>query len=126
MLGNFRIFGSYSTDKLMDSFVFYSQVLGMETELLSEEMMHLKAPASSPVVIYHKDDHQPSGYTVLNIQVKGIRTIVERLMDEGVVFDNIGEARRRYYAEDVIHNLNNSLVAWTKDPGGNIIALIEG
>ncbi|MGB3466951.1 MAG: VOC family protein [Cyclobacteriaceae bacterium] len=110
----------------MECFIYYSEVLGMDTELINEEIIHLKAPASSPVVIYYKADHQPANFTVLNIQVKGIRTIVEQLLAKGEKFDKPGTDFRQTYAEDVLVNLNNSLVAWTKDPGGNIIALIEG
>lgn len=124
MLSNSNPFPSYSTNKLLDSYLFYKDLLGMEVELINDEFIHLKTPEASPVVIYYKEAHRPADFTVLNFPVSDIETVVDSFTKKGIVFEQF-ETPIKTDEKGISWDDNGSHIAWFRDPGGNIIALIE-
>ena len=43
MLTETNPFSSFSTDKLLDSYLFYKDLLGLEVELVNDQFIHLNA-----------------------------------------------------------------------------------
>ena len=124
MLANSVVYSSFSTDRLLDSFLFYKEVLGLEAELVNDRFMHLRLPGDHLHVVYQKEDHQPANHTVLNFQITEIEKAVRHLQKKGVKFlqyEKPIETDERGISWDD----NGSHLAWFKDPGGNILALIE-
>jgi predicted enzyme related to lactoylglutathione lyase len=118
------LYSSFSTDQLKESHTFYTEVLGLETELIGDRFLHIFPTEGHPIVIYWKKEHKPATYTALNFQVQDIRQKVEDLKSKGVSFLRYEEP----FETDSDHislDENGSHIAWFKDTGGNILALIE-
>jgi catechol 2,3-dioxygenase-like lactoylglutathione lyase family enzyme len=124
VLENSIAFQSLSTDKYTESFDFYRNKLGLRVEEVRDGFLHVQLPGGNVMVVYHKTDHSPSGSTVLNFQVDDIEHVVGKLSEKGVVFlqyDVPFETDKKGISWDE----NGSHIAWFKDPGGNIMAIIE-
>jgi len=124
MLSKSSAFSSFSTNKLIDSYSFYHELLGLDVELVDEKFIHLSLPGGSVHVIYYKADHRAADSTVLNFQILGIANIVEQLSQKGIIFLQYGEPFNTDN-NGISWDEQGSHLAWFKDPGGNIIALIE-
>ena len=86
-------------------------------------MLTLKFPGGHTVLIYPKDDHQPATYTVLNIEVDDIDAAVDKLTGAGVTMEQYGEGAGQ--DERGIAREYGPPIAWFKDPGGNILSVIQ-
>ncbi|MEM9681007.1 MAG: VOC family protein [Bacteroidota bacterium] len=117
-------FSSFSTNDLSLTYNFYREVLGLEVELIDNRFLHLYLPSGSYVVIYTKNNHRPSSYTVLNFQIKDIESKVDELSRKGVKFEQYGPPIKTD-AKGISWDDEGSHIAWFKDPGGNILGLIE-
>jgi len=124
MLNNSTIFSSFSTDKLFETHAFYTEILSLETELIEDRFIHVFPSSGEPVVIYYKPNHSPADFTVLNFQIKDIALIVKGLTEKGVDFLQYDDPIRTD-ASGISWDDEGSHLAWFKDPGGNILALIE-
>ncbi|MEM9389686.1 MAG: VOC family protein [Bacteroidota bacterium] len=118
------IFTSYSTHLLKETNQFYNQILELETEIVKERFIHVYLSNGEPLVIYLKANHQPATCTVLNFQVMDIAEAVKGLKAKGVQFLSYDEPIKTDQ-QGISWDDNGSNLAWFKDPGGNIIALIE-
>ena len=117
-------FFSFSTNLLNESKIFYEDILGLETAIVEDRFLHVQLPYNQPLVIYYKVNHQPASYTVLNFQVTGIQNIVNEMGNKGVVFEQYDPPIQTDEA-GISWDDEGSHIAWFKDPGGNILALIE-
>jgi hypothetical protein len=116
---------SFSTNKLVDSFLFYQDILGLNVELINEKLLHLYLPTGDVVVVYYKEDHKPAEFTILNFEVKKLTRVVRKLSRMGINFDVPDNSKYPHKPVDTITETEGSKVAWLRDPGGNIIALVE-
>lgn len=129
MLKNSKAFSSYSSDDLDKTKAFYGDVLGLDVSFLEMEGMpqeywplSFRAGSGIDVMIYPKPDHEPATFTVLNFLVEKIDAAVDELAARGVRFEQ--------YGGDIetdakgIHR-GGPLIAWFKDPAGNVLALIQ-
>jgi len=124
MLNNATTFTSFSTSRLFETYQFYKDVLGVEVELVDNRFIHLYLTKEHPVIIYHKEDHVPARYTVLNFQITDIGSIVDELSKKGIEFLQYEEPIKTD-AKGISWDKYGSHLAWFKDPGGNIVALVE-
>ena len=115
-------FSGFSSNDIAKSKEFYSGTLGVE---VTEEngMLTLHLAGGGRVMIYPKDNHEPASFTVLNFPVEDIDQAVDRLTTAGVEFE-----RYEGFGQDErgIARDNPPLIAWFKDPAGNILSVIEG
>jgi len=121
MLHFSKIFSSFSVDDPEKAKDFYTKVLGLK---VSEDMgllLHLNG--GHEVLVYPKTNHTPATYTVLNFLVDDIEEAVETLKDQGVQFE--------HYEGDIetdemgIYRGKGPLIAWFKDPAGNILSVLQ-
>jgi catechol 2,3-dioxygenase-like lactoylglutathione lyase family enzyme len=115
-------FSGFSSNDIAKSKQFYSETLGLE---VTEEngMLTLHLAGGGKVLIYPKDNHEPASFTVLNFPVADIDTAVDGLIQAGVKFERyegMGQDERGIARE------NPPLIAWFKDPAGNILSVLEG
>lgn len=101
---------------------FYSEVLELQ---VAEDhgMLHLTLPGGTVVLAYPKEDHEPAVFTILNLVVPDLRAAVDELVTRGVAFE-----RYEGFEQDergIARGMGPD-IAWTTDPGGNVIALMEG
>ena len=75
------------------------------------------------IFVYPKDDHEAATFTVLNFRVEDIDEAVDELTDRGVTFESYkGELKTD---EKGIFRGGGPLIAWFKDPAGNVLAVIQ-
>ena len=124
MLAQSMVYSSFSTHKLLETYTFYTDILGLKAKLVKGRFIHLYLPGGHTHVIYFKANHQASESTVLNFQVNDIAQIVDTLSAKGVTFLQL-DAPFQTDSKGISWDDDGSHLAWFKDPGGNIIALIE-
>jgi catechol 2,3-dioxygenase-like lactoylglutathione lyase family enzyme len=123
MLGNSKAFSGFSVNDVPRAQQFYGETLGLK---VSEEngILWLHLPGDRKTLVYPKDDHTPASFTILNFPVDDVEAAVDALKERGVRFE-------RYEGTDVetdekgIFRGGGPLIAWFKDPAGNVLSVIE-
>lgn len=119
-------FGGFSTNNLAASKQFYESI-GV---VVSQDSMGLKLSLEGgvEVFVYEKDDHQPATYTVLNFVVEDIDSAVDELVAAGVSMERYDEMPAPQDERGVLRGKEANMgpnIAWFKDPGGNVLAILE-
>ena len=124
MFKNTSAFGSYSVNDLPKARKFYNEVLGFE---VSEPMGQLSFRLSGghEVFIYGKPNHEPATYTVLNFRVDDVEKAVDELSSRGVVFEIYNYPELKTDAKGISRDNGGPVIAWFKDPAGNILSVVE-
>ncbi|GAC1370892.1 MAG: VOC family protein [Candidatus Saccharimonadales bacterium] len=118
-------FSGFSVDDLAAAKAFYSLTLGLETTA-EMGLLRLDLATGGKVIVYPKPNHQPATYTVLNFPVDNIDAAVKDLAAKSIAFE-------RY---DGMHQDEHGIsrgraagqgpdIAWFKDPGGNIVSVLQ-
>jgi catechol 2,3-dioxygenase-like lactoylglutathione lyase family enzyme len=123
VLENSQAFSGFSVDDIPAAKDFYSETLGLE---VSEEngMLTLHIAGGHPVLVYPKPDHEPATFTILNFPVAEIEPAVDGLAERGVGFERY-EGTEVETDEKGIFRGGGPLIAWFKDPAGNVLSVIE-
>jgi catechol 2,3-dioxygenase-like lactoylglutathione lyase family enzyme len=123
MLANSKAYSGFAVDDLGNAQEFYGDTLGLRTEVLEENMlMTLHLAGDRPTLVYVRPDHKPADYTILNFPVDDVDAAVDELDSRGVSFE-----RYEGFEQDEkgIHRGGGPLIAWFKDPAGNVLSLIQ-
>lgn len=123
MFKNTKAFSGFSVDDVSKARRFYGETLGLE---VSEEdgLLTLHIAGDRPTLVYPKPDHTPASYTILNFPVDDVEAAVDELTRRGVSFE-------RYVGTPVetdekgIFRGGGPLIAWFKDPAGNVLSVIQ-
>jgi predicted enzyme related to lactoylglutathione lyase len=122
VLKDSKAFSGFSVDDLPKAKQFYGGTLGLEvSEARGLLTLHLAGGAT--VLIYPKQNHTPAAFTVLNFPVADIEKAVERLTERGVHFERY-EGTLKTDMLGVFRG-GGPLIAWFKDPAGNILSVLE-
>jgi len=116
-------FSGFSTDDIPAAQAFYSQKLGLD---VSEEngMLFLHLAGGKNVLIYPKGPaHTPATYTVLNFPVEDVAATVSELRGRGVEFEKYAGTPVET-DDDFVFRGGGPLIAWFRDPAGNILSII--
>ena len=124
MLGATKAFGSYAIDDLQQARRFYEETLGVGTTVMSEEfgVMSLNLAGDPDPVLYVKPDYVAANFTVLNFPVDDIDAAVDELAGRGIVFERYEGMPQD---EKGVMREAGPLVAWFKDPAGNILSVMQ-
>lgn len=127
MLKDSHAFSGYSTNDIEAARHFYSEILGLEvTDPYDMGMVELTFPGGGHVIIYPKDDHAPAAFTVLNFPVDDIDKTVDELTAKGVVFERYeGFEQDEKGIARTADPQQGPDIAWFKDPGGNILSVLQ-
>lgn len=125
-----RAFSGFSVDDIAKAKAFYGKTLGMEvSEVEMDDMpdeyrpLALHVAGGNDILIYPKPNHVPATYTVLNFPVPDVEKAVDELVKRGIRFEQ--------YEGDIktdakgIHHDGGPVIAWFKDPAGNILSVLE-
>lgn len=121
MFTNTKAFSGFAVDDVQAARAFYGDTLGLKT---SEEndILTLHIADDRPTLVYPRPGHTPAEYTILNFPVDDIERAVDDLAARGVEFE-------RYEGFDQddrgIHRGGGPLIAWFKDPAGNVLSVLE-
>ena len=118
-------FSSFAVPDLDAARTFYADKLGLAVTTGSETgMLELKVGSGQPVLVYHKPDHRPAVFTVLNFPVPNIDRAVADLEAAGVEMEryDMGDAEPDDHG---IYRGQGPAIAWFTDPAGNILSVLE-
>ncbi len=122
MLKKSKAFSGFSVDDIKKAKGFYQRTLGLQVRDNPMGSIELHIEGGNTILVYPKSDHRPATYTVLNFPVKDIEVAVDGLSEKGVVFEQYKELDTD--EKGISHN-EGPLIAWFKDPAGNILSVIE-
>jgi predicted enzyme related to lactoylglutathione lyase len=116
-----QAFSGFSVDDIDAAKQFYGQTLDLDC---SEQngLLFLHLACGRDTVVYPKADHTPATFTILNFPVSDIEQTVEALAALGVTFERyegLGQDERG------IARAGGPLIAWFKDPAGNILSVLQ-
>ena len=129
MLGNqplrkSKAFSGFSVNDTQKARQFYGGTLGLDVEDGDEPgVLALKLGSGAPVFIYPKPNHTPATFTILNFPVDDIEEAVDELAQRGVHFEQYGGELKT--DKKGIFRGGGPLIAWFKDPAGNILSVLE-
>ena len=123
MLANAKATSGFAVPDTAEAKRFYGETLGLEVAVLSEEngVMALKLTGGD-VFLYRKADFTPATYTILNFEVDDIDAAVDELTSRGVSlerYDGFDQDERG------IARGPGPMIAWFKDPAGNILSVLQ-
>jgi predicted enzyme related to lactoylglutathione lyase len=125
VLGSSKAFSGFAVDDIGKAKEFYGDTLGVNTSIVDEQngLMALKFEGSRDVLVYLKPDYVPATFTVLNFPVDDIDKTVDELSSRGVHFEKYGADFGQ--DEKGISRGQGPLIAWFKDPAGNILSVLQ-
>jgi hypothetical protein len=87
-------------------------------------MLKLQISSGTKVLVYPKPNHTPATFTILNFPVKDVESAVDELSGKGITFEkyDYGDIKTD---EKGIFRGGGPLIAWFKDPAGNILSVIQ-
>jgi catechol 2,3-dioxygenase-like lactoylglutathione lyase family enzyme len=122
-LSGSKAFSGFSVDDLDRAREFYGTVLGLG---VTEEngSLNLRLGDDTHVFVYPKDNHEPATFTILNFPVPSVDAAVDELTAAGIrfeLYDGMGQDER-----GISRDPRGPVIAWFKDPAGNILSVLEG
>lgn len=124
MFKDVKAFSGYSANNIPAVKKFYADVLGLNVKDGIEGLIELHIAGSSPVIIYPKPNHEPATFTVLNFPVPDVEKAVAELKGRGVTFESYNLPNFKT-DDDNIFRGGGPLIAWFKDPAGNILSVLQ-
>ena len=118
-----RAFSGFSVDDVEKARNFYGEVLGLKTSEGVEGTMTIHIEGGSEILVYPKKNHQPASFTILNFPVTDVEATVDQLIARGVQFEHY-DGELKTDPKGIFHG-GPVLMAWFKDPAGNIVGVIE-
>ncbi len=118
-----KAFSGFSVDDIQKAKAFYSQTLGLEVSEMNG-LLNLHLAGGSNILIYPKPNHTPATFTILNFPVDNIEQAVAELTKRGVRFEIYNEADLKTDEKGIFRG-GGPLIAWFKDPAGNILSVLE-
>jgi catechol 2,3-dioxygenase-like lactoylglutathione lyase family enzyme len=123
MLANSEAFSGFAAPDLAQAKQFYGETLGLNVSGQPEEgALTLELAGGRNVLVYIKPDHAPATYTILNFPVGDVEGTVDALAARGVKFEKYEGFEQD---EKGILRGQGPLIAWFRDPAGNILSIIE-
>jgi catechol 2,3-dioxygenase-like lactoylglutathione lyase family enzyme len=121
MFENTRAFSGFAVDDVDRAQAFYGDTLGLRTSV-SDGILTLHIAGDRDTIVYPKPDHEPAGFTILNFPVDDIEAAVDALVARGVVFERYPGLP----ADDRgIMREGGPLIAWFRDPAGNVLSVLQ-
>jgi catechol 2,3-dioxygenase-like lactoylglutathione lyase family enzyme len=128
MFKDSKAFSGFSVDDIEKAAKFYGETLGLEItrQEMGVMLLSLKIPGNNNnILIYPKPNHQPATYTVLNFPVDNVEKAVDELTAKGVQFEHYDYEQLKTDAKGISRGNGGPIVAWFKDPAGNILSVLE-
>jgi catechol 2,3-dioxygenase-like lactoylglutathione lyase family enzyme len=123
MFENTKAFSGFSVDDVSKAKQFYGETLGLR---VSEEngLLTLHLAGDRPTLVYPKPNHTPASFTILNFPVDDVEGAVDALTERGVRFEHY-EGTEIETDEKGIFRGGGPVIAWFKDPAGNVLSVIQ-
>ena len=123
MFKNTKAVSSFSVDDLQKAKRFYSDTLGLDVTEGSMGILNINLAGGGKIFVYPKPNHMPATFTVLNFPVVDVEKTVDELTALGISFEHYdGQIKTD---EKGIARGGGPVIAWFKDPAGNILSVLE-
>jgi len=119
MFEHTKAFSGFAADDIPAAREFYSTTLGLRVSE-ANGMLTLHIEGDRDTLIYPKPGHVPATFTILNFPVEDIEATVDELVARGVAFEHYD-----WVDERGINRQGGPLIAWFKDPAGNILSVLQ-
>jgi catechol 2,3-dioxygenase-like lactoylglutathione lyase family enzyme len=123
MLRDSKAFSSFSVNDIQKAKDFYGRTLGLEVSE-SEGLLRLQLAGGTNVLIYPKSNHAAASFTILNFPVDNVEKAVDELTKRGVRFEIYDEPNLKTDRKGIFRG-GGPVIAWFKDPAGNILSVLE-
>jgi catechol 2,3-dioxygenase-like lactoylglutathione lyase family enzyme len=123
MLADSKAFSGFAVPDLAKAREFYADTLGLRVSGDEQDgALTLHLAGGRDVLVYIKPDHAPASYTILNFPVEDVEGTVDALTARGVRFEQYDGIEQD---DKGINRGEGPLIAWFRDPAGNIFSIIE-
>jgi catechol 2,3-dioxygenase-like lactoylglutathione lyase family enzyme len=123
MLEKSKAFSGFSVDDTQRAKGFYSRTLGLEVSE-SHGLLTLHLAGGTTVLIYPKPNHVPATFTILNFPVDSVDQAVDELAKRDVRFEIYNQPNFKTDERGIFRG-GGPVIAWFKDPAGNILSVLE-
>jgi catechol 2,3-dioxygenase-like lactoylglutathione lyase family enzyme len=123
MLKGSQAFSGFSVDDIDRARQFYGETMEMEISVVMHGLLNLQLPGGGHILVYPKPNHTPATFTILNFPVDDIEAAVDELKKRGVHFEHYDAPMKT--DEKGIFRGGGPLIAWFRDPAGNILSVIQ-
>lgn len=124
MLKESKAFSSFSVNDIPKAKEFYGRMLGLEISE-SNGLLSLRLGGGNTVLIYPKPNHVAATFTVLNFPVNNVEQAVDELTKRSVRFEIYNEPNLKTDEKGICRGGGGPVIAWFKDPAGNILSVLE-
>jgi catechol 2,3-dioxygenase-like lactoylglutathione lyase family enzyme len=124
MFEHTRAFSGFAVDDVAAARRFYGETLGLRVSDGEMGILTLHIAGDRDTIVYPKADHEPAGFTILNFPVEDVEEAVAQLTARGVVFERYEGTEVETDAHGIFRG-GGPLIAWFKDPAGNVLSVIE-
>ncbi len=125
MFENTKAFSGFSVDDAQRAKAFYGETLGLRVSEQSQPgLLFLHIAGDRDTLVYEKPDHVPASFTILNFPVDDIEKAVDELAERGVRFERYAGSEMETDEKGIFRG-GGPLIAWFKDPAGNVLSVIE-
>jgi len=118
-----KAFRGFSVKDIQRAKEFYSRTMGLEVSE-SHGLLNLHLAGGTIVLIYPKPKHVPASFTVLNFPVDSVDKAVDELTKRGVRFEIYNQPNLKTDERGIFRG-GGPVIAWFKDPAGNILSVLE-
>jgi catechol 2,3-dioxygenase-like lactoylglutathione lyase family enzyme len=115
-----KAFSSFSVNDVPKAKDFYGKTLGLDVSE-SNGLLRLHLGSGNEALAYPKPNHSPATFTILNFPVESVEQAVDELSQRGVRFEHYNERDLKTDAKGT----PGPVIAWFKDPAGNILSVVE-
>jgi catechol 2,3-dioxygenase-like lactoylglutathione lyase family enzyme len=123
MLTDSRAFSGFSVNDIATANEFYGRTLGLKVSE-SHGMLHLHLAGGATVLVYPKPNHVAATFTILNFPVHSVDNAVDELTKRGVRFEIYDDGGLKTDDKGIFRG-DGPVIAWFKDPAGNILSVLE-
>jgi len=123
MFKDTKAFSGFSVDDIQRAEAFYGQTLGLDVTA-QHGLLALHIAGGAKILVYGKPNHTPATFTILNFQVDDIESVVAELERRGVRFEHYDQKEIKTDEKGIFRG-QGPLIAWFKDPAGNILSVLQ-
>ena len=116
-------FSGFAVPDTATAATFYRDVLGLVVQE-DHGMLTIVLPGGGHVLAYPKPDHRPAVFTILNLVVPDLPAAIDDIVAKGA--EMLRYDGFRHDERGIVHGGGHGPdIAWTTDPAGNVIGVME-
>jgi len=123
LLGDAKMFANVAVSDMAKGKDFYGGTLGLELVDENEGAMTFKS-SEGKVMVYVSDTAGKGQATCVGWKVDDAKAVAEELSKKGVTFEHYDMPHMTRDGD--IHSMGDFMMAWFKDPDGNVLAIMSG